>query len=231
MKSFRNFPVGKIAAAVAVTFALAAPAQADTVFADNSGWINSAGGNSAAGFNGGINNNFAGWENNEYNNFFNFLLPNTSFTSATLYIYNEASNPDPSPYDAGAFYTVHQASSFDFAGLESGPGLGSVTLLSSNTGVGHYVGISLNATGLSALNAAAGGQFNFGGSITTSFANPETTNDQIAIFGWGGGTPIAYLDYSTTTAPIPEPETYAMMLAGLGMLGFMARRRKLKAAA
>lgn len=28
------------------------------------------------------------------------------------------------------------------------------------------------------------------------------------------------------TAPIPEPETYAMMLAGLGLLGFMAKRRK-----
>jgi hypothetical protein len=27
-------------------------------------------------------------------------------------------------------------------------------------------------------------------------------------------------------APVPEPETYAMMLAGLGMLGFFARRRK-----
>jgi len=26
--------------------------------------------------------------------------------------------------------------------------------------------------------------------------------------------------------PIPEPETYAMMLAGLGLLGFAARRRK-----
>lgn len=33
------------------------------------------------------------------------------------------------------------------------------------------------------------------------------------------------------TSPIPEPETYAMMLAGLGLLGFMARRRKLKEAA
>lgn len=28
--------------------------------------------------------------------------------------------------------------------------------------------------------------------------------------------------------PVPEPETYAMLLVGLGLLGFAARRRKLK---
>jgi hypothetical protein len=32
-------------------------------------------------------------------------------------------------------------------------------------------------------------------------------------------------------SPIPEPETYAMMLAGLGLLGVMTRRRKQKAVA
>lgn len=32
--------------------------------------------------------------------------------------------------------------------------------------------------------------------------------------------------YSTFAPAIPEPETYAMLLAGLGLLGFMARRRK-----
>ena len=31
-------------------------------------------------------------------------------------------------------------------------------------------------------------------------------------------------------APVPEPETYGMMLAGLGVLGFLARRRKQQAA-
>lgn len=31
---------------------------------------------------------------------------------------------------------------------------------------------------------------------------------------------------SVSAAPVPEPETYAMLLAGLGLIGFMARRRK-----
>jgi hypothetical protein len=34
------------------------------------------------------------------------------------------------------------------------------------------------------------------------------------------------LSVTLALAPVPEPETYAMLLAGLGLLGFMARRRK-----
>ena len=32
------------------------------------------------------------------------------------------------------------------------------------------------------------------------------------------------------TSPVPEPESYAMLLAGLGLVGFAARRRNLKSA-
>ena len=32
--------------------------------------------------------------------------------------------------------------------------------------------------------------------------------------------------FQVPTTPVPEPETYAMLLAGLGLIGFMSRRRK-----
>ena len=39
------------------------------------------------------------------------------------------------------------------------------------------------------------------------------------------------IDALAMVGAIPEPETYAMLLAGLGLLGFAARRRKQKEAA
>ena len=38
------------------------------------------------------------------------------------------------------------------------------------------------------------------------------------------------IDNVTINSAVPEPETYAMLLAGLGLLGFAARRRKQKLA-
>ncbi len=49
---------------------------------------------------------------------------------------------------------------------------------------------------------------------------------------WSGIPKVYVVEYAApVTAPVPEPETYAMMLAGLGLLGFMARRRKQKSIA
>jgi hypothetical protein len=51
-------------------------------------------------------------------------------------------------------------------------------------------------------------------SLGTPFAGPQGLADE----GWGIGS------YLVTA--VPEPETYAMLLAGLGMVGMMARRRR-----
>lgn len=222
MKILRNFALGKVGVAIALACAIAAPAQAATVSASNSGWINESNANSA-GFNDGISNHFSGWEYQEYNNWFNFQLPNVAFSNATLYIWSDASNPNPTAFDSNAFYSLFEATGFTFAGLAGGSALGMVDLIVSNTGVNHYVGISLNASGLAALNAAAGGEFNFGGSITTSYPNPETTYDQIAAFGWTAGSPVAYLEYNT--AQVPEPASLALLGLGLAGLGVLRRRK------
>jgi hypothetical protein len=48
------------------------------------------------------------------------------------------------------------------------------------------------------------------------------------ILGSAGGT--YGTDLTIAVAPVPEPATYGMLGAGLGLLGFVARRKKAKAA-
>ncbi len=94
-------------------------------------------------------------------------------------------------------------------------------------------------TGLADVNMAAGG-------IANTFFN---TNGVTALFGgnadfqlgssFSGLNPVyasecpggaacvrGSADFTGTVAAIPEPETYALMLAGLGAVGFVARRRR-----
>ena len=45
--------------------------------------------------------------------------------------------------------------------------------------------------------------------------------------GFSGGGSESYINRSTTVvAPVPEPEAYALMLAGLGVVGAVARRKR-----
>ena len=64
----------------------------------------------------------------------------------------------------------------------------------------------------------------FSGVIMQAYNFGDPTN-------FPGANASDYTAHWSNTAPIPEPETYAMMLAGLGLLGVVARRRKQKSVA
>jgi hypothetical protein len=59
-------------------------------------------------------------------------------------------------------------------------------------------------------------------------ANNDVINTatKSVLSGWNGSTTILHLEGIATLAPVPEADTYAMMLAGLGLVGFMAHRRR-----
>lgn len=67
----------------------------------------------------------------------------------------------------------------------------------------------------------------------TTYTAPLTAGESYYFKVTGNATGIAGGIYgmSMLTAAVPEPETYGMMLGGLGLIGFVASRRKAKNAA
>lgn len=61
-----------------------------------------------------------------------------------------------------------------------------------------------------------------------SYANLAAGSYYVLISGSALGNGAAKYTADLALAPVPEPETYAMMLGGLGLLAFTARRRKQK---
>jgi hypothetical protein len=115
-----------------------------------------------------------------------------------------------------------------------------------DTEVGDGVGVtstSLQSATLTLSYDAASRTFTAGnqdGGLRTldasSFAKMQGSDQMSILIGFStyadipglsipDATPLALSNFSVTT-PVPEPGSYAMLLAGLGLVGFMVKRRK-----
>ena len=156
----------------------------------------------------------AGGLNSTYSLYFHFTgdgVVNGPFTTLNYQLFGTNSVPTFGPGGAisGAVAPVQLAS----GSLVSG-GTGTINGL---PGAGATVTFNAASTPFYVTPPSA----DFYDLALTSFINAEGTVTPTAngfMIASGGG--------SVHFAPIPEPETYALMVAGLGVLGFMAWRRK-----
>jgi hypothetical protein len=98
----------------------------------------------------------------------------------------------------------------------SGSGLAAVFANNGNGGWNYNTNL-LNGLGTDT-------QFNAG---AHSYSFSVMNNDSYAVYLTNSGTsPLTFSSMGVgSVAAVPEPETYAMLLAGLGVLGFTGRRR------
>ncbi|WP_310462033.1 PEP-CTERM sorting domain-containing protein [Sphaerotilus sp.] len=128
--------------------------------------------------------------------------------------------------------------------MQFGGGDSAYTAFGVTTGGAYNLNFDYSGSGFWALYNTGTSLFESTGPLV-QFSSASTTNNTSSLtlassgnyklyFGSiGAGLPVTtdlQLDNVSVTAvtPVPEPESYAMLLAGLGVLGFVSRRRHLR---
>lgn len=158
---------------------------------------------------------------------------NVSLGVATAIDFSALQAGPPSAANTGSFNVLQATGSFGANGVAVGQVgtirdlvFGPFSPISPFFTIGpvsfNMAGLTINAQMDSGLNLSGTGTFVVGTDVTAGtwgFSAQTTGSDLIGTFSWSA-------DASPMTTPIPEPETYALMLAGLGVLGFVAKRRR-----
>lgn len=77
----------------------------------------------------------------------------------------------------------------------------------------------------STYSTSSNGSYGVSSAVKAGPQNAWNYMQLSTVFTLSGGTGSATVEGYASLAPVPEPQTYAMLLAGLGMLGVIARRR------
>ncbi|WP_296509965.1 FxDxF family PEP-CTERM protein [Rhodoferax sp.] len=157
-------------------------------------------------------------------------------TAAAVMLMASAVAAQAATFSVGPLSTSY-ANTVDFAG--SFEDTYTFTLPGSFSGVaGSYIGFDFAGTGL-----ATSFSFGSGASSTPTVSLPlNGTLSGVDVASYSTTLPLtpgaSYWfklsgtgdlgSYTVTLAPVPEPETYALLLAGLGLMGVIARRRQSK---
>ena len=161
---------------------------------------------------------------------FKSLVLAASLVAASLSTSANASGSITATSEGFTFQGFSNSSSFDDYLAFT---IGSSDIIGSLSGtVAKVLGNQITFTQFDIVNAAHtvlidGSTFGSGGKI--SFGSLDGSVPGSSYFLHIAGTNVGNATYNGTlsiTSAVPEPETYGMMLAGLGLMGFVARRRK-----
>jgi PEP-CTERM motif len=109
---------------------------------------------------------------------------------------------------------------FNVSGLVNADGLLSNFASRASQNI-DFTSASLNGVALVIDNTQQSAQLSLATLLPADFTGPL----QLIVNGTSGGNG-SYSGNLNITAAVPEPETYALLLAGLGLVGFAARRKQ-----